>query len=152
VERFVHTASDLSVAYIDDEAADAITGNYGRLLVSGQMHQKRTRLETFVAAAFRRVTAPAFRRLVPRFGRVHQQPIHGDLHLNNILVLSDRTIRVIDWETTRDSSPLVDLTYLIPMLRKKAHLPGSVLPVGLNKRLRSTLTWLTLAVRTNRKF
>ncbi len=105
--------------YIDESVRASLCDRLNALFTSRQAGGKRTRVETFVSKVVFRLVVPIFRQIIKDAGQPNPQIIHGDLHLNNILVLGDRSIKVIDWEKWGRGSSATDLLFLLPMINKK---------------------------------
>lgn len=153
VLRFVSEFYDPSNYFIDDATRKALVSRFRKLLCSGQMHLQRSRVEERFFKILSKPTGWMLYRYIRRRRFGPGQAIHGDLHLNNILVMDDLSIKVIDWENTCIGSPLVDLLYLFPMIHKRCDLQISLEAIGLaDTHLNRILTLFNVAVATNRKF
>jgi hypothetical protein len=105
--------------YLSRQTFDHLMRYLWKLTSSGPAGTRKRPMERFFNRFL--VSLPVFlMKLFPiNAPSVEQVPtrIHGDLHLNNILVDSTRReITIIDWETTLSESPLLDFLYCTAML------------------------------------
>jgi hypothetical protein len=102
--------------------ADSLVGNYQKLLTSGPQDSERSSIEYYLAASAGSATeSRAWTRIYEWLEQVelHTQRIHGDLHLDNVLVDKETgSILLVDWETARWGNELEDLTYCFAIIQQ----------------------------------
>lgn len=104
--------------YVDSQVRQTLECQYRNLLVSGPQGQTRLLLIDYLFKGFARITSPLAKLTLPEICGV-SQPIHGDLHLNNILV-EQRNLKlwIVDWENWCFGSSFEDIFYMSVMLEK----------------------------------
>lgn len=120
VFRFFREAYSYNTFHISAESYGLLPEYIQRLCCSGPSDSPRypieNRLNSVLSLAYKR----KFRALARDLPVVEYSPvvIHGDLHLDNILVPSDGSaIKIIDWENVRKASPVLDFLYCTSMIR-----------------------------------
>ncbi len=110
-----YTASDFAFG---ERTRETLINQYSRLFSSGPQGTALTPVERAVNRLRYHVAARRLRRAAPPYkdGKAHEKRIHGDLHLNNLLVTEDQTLKLIDWENATFDSPFVDLIYSAVMV------------------------------------
>lgn len=104
----------------------------GKLMLSGPMNTKRTAIELTISRILNKLLG---KLINPYFNLKYQQLfkaekvknfslVHGDLHLNNVLINEQMDYKIIDWENAKNDFWILDLVYFlsntIPLLENPA--------------------------------
>ena len=152
INEFIEDFYTVKPYHLNADVKKYLLGCFTKLLTSGQYGRTRYQLSQHIAGIVNKIARKLLMLSIKeKHGNI--QTIHGDLHLNNILVTNNNEILIIDWECTRRDSPLIDLMYLSAMINKKirkctdTYIPSSLAcgPVLLRYSM-------NLAVLSNSKF